>query len=395
MRTFASFLISLYILLLTACQPQPDSGLTVLIDEIRQEYAPDKRVALFTVDTKQQGDQLVLSGETTLAEAHKALITALQEKSISFKDEISILPDNSVGDKPYALINNSVANIRSAPKHSAELATQALLGHPVRILKHSGDFYLIQTPDGYISWVDHGGIHPISSKELEAYQGAEKIIYTQGFGYARSAADLASLPIADLAIGNVLSLTGQQADFYQVNFPDGREAYVAKGEASPLENWFTTLKPSTDGLLAQAQQLIGAPYLWGGTSSKGMDCSGFTKTVYLMQGFILPRDASQQIHSGQLVDKEGDFSKLQVGDLLFFGRPATDSTSERATHVGMWLGDNQFIHASRYVRLSSVDPNAPNYDEFNTNRYLRSKRMLLDEPVGISPLLGDYWFSLN
>jgi cell wall-associated NlpC family hydrolase len=98
-----------------------------------------------------------------------------------------------------------------------------------------------------------------------------------------------------------------------------------------------------------------------------------------MNGFMLPRDASQQVHAGTLIDENKNFENLQPGDLLFFGRPATDSTRERVTHVGMWIGNKEFIHApglEAHVRVSSIDPQTENYDEFNLNRYLRTKRMI-------------------
>ena len=97
-----------------------------------------------------------------------------------------------------------------------------------------------------------------------------------------------------------------------------------------------------------------------------------------MNGFIIPRDASQQINAGQTIDKQLDFSGLQKGDLLFFGKKATAEKKQRVTHVGIWLGNNkqEFIHASGNVHISSMDSTQVNYDVFNKNRYLGSKRYL-------------------
>jgi len=106
-----------------------------------------------------------------------------------------------------------------------------------------------------------------------------------------------------------------------------------------------------------------------------VDCSGFTKTIFFLNGMIIPRDASQQVHEGQEVDTSKNWDDLEVGDLLFFGVPATDNSPERVVHVGMWIGDQSFIHSRGRVRISSFDPNDENYDEYELNRYLRTKRI--------------------
>ena len=95
-----------------------------------------------------------------------------------------------------------------------------------------------------------------------------------------------------------------------------------------------------DALVETSKTLMGVPYLWGGTSTKGVDCSGFTKTIYYLNGMVIPRDASQQVHTGKLIDSVTNFDALEKGDLLFFGRKATDTGTEKVVHVGMWIGNN-------------------------------------------------------
>ncbi|MCJ7759173.1 MAG: C40 family peptidase, partial [Gillisia sp.] len=145
--------------------------------------------------------------------------------------------------------------------------------------------------------------------------------------------------------------------------------------AQPYREWIAALNPE-ENLIKTSKSLMGLPYLWGGTSPKGVDCSGYTKTIYFLNGIIIPRDASQQVHTGKLVDSTRNFENLIPGDLLFFGRAATDSTAERVVHVGMWIGNNKFIHSSGNVHISTFDTTATDFDEANYNRYLRTKRLL-------------------
>jgi len=310
--------------------------------------------------------------------AYQHLLDSLQSIDIDFIDNIRILPDSAVGNKTYAIGRNSVINIRSLPKHSAELGTQGLLGMPLKILDKKGDFYRIQTPDNYISWVDKGGITKMNKEEFYTWNTAKKVIFTENFGYVYADENENSNIISDISLGGLLQYVSENNSFYKVKYPDNRTGFVKKSETLIYNTWLKNLKPTEENIAKTAKKMDGFPYLWGGTSSKGMDCSGFTKMVYFMNGFVIPRDASQQIHAGKTVDLKLDFSDLQKGDLLFFGKKATSEKKQRVTHVGIWLGNGkqEFIHASGNVHISSMDASQPNYDEFNKNRYLGSKRYL-------------------
>lgn len=347
------------------------------ISEVKVGYAPDKRVAVFTVEVSEEDHQLILSGETDNPAAKQDLLKRLKSADITYVDNIGTLPDTSLGKDTLGVVSISVANIRSQPRHSAELATQATMGMPLRILKKEGDWHLVQTPDQYISWMQ-GSFQPMDKGTYEQWQQAKKLIYTNMYGFAYQDESLMNT-VSDLVAGNVMALLGESPTTFWVKLPDGREAYVLKEEAEPFDVWVSQAETTEETVVNTALKLMGVPYLWGGTSSKAVDCSGFTKIVYFMNGKVLPRDASQQVFVGELIDEHKNFDKLRPGDLLFFGKPATDSTRERVTHVGMWIGNNEFIHApglEAHVRISSVDQQAENFDKFNLNRYLRTKRMI-------------------
>ncbi len=384
---FLKVYATLMAVLLTACGKMSDERILLeQIQEVQSTYAPDKRTALFDISVVDAQDIFVLRGESNLPDAVETLKAKLTAENIGFKDEINILPAPELKARTQGLINLSVANLRSNPKHSAELATQATLGTPVKVLKKKEGWYYIQTPDHYLAWVDAGGIVLMDDEEMGLWKGDPKIIYKKTYGHSFSGPERKQ-PVSDLVAGDILETTKEIENFYGVRYPDGRNAFVAKQEAEPYNQWLEKLHPNADSLIATSMTLMGVPYLWGGTSTKGMDCSGFTKTVFFLNGTVIPRDASQQVHTGKAIDSVADFENLQKGDLLFFGSKATASTAEKVVHVGMWIGNDEFIHSSGRVRISSMDKDAENYDAFNRDRYLRTQRILNERDQGLISLL--------
>jgi cell wall-associated NlpC family hydrolase len=352
---------------------QPPTPMQISIEEVRKQFAPDGRVAIFQVEATAEG---VLSGKTNLPKAKDTLLQKLRAANRVFTDQIQTLPSAVLGEQTFGVVTISVANMRSQPRDAAELATQALLGMPLKVLDKERGWYLVQTPDGYISWVDWGGFQRMNQAEFEAWKQSEKVIILAPYTFSYETPSTTAQTVSDLVAGDVLRLIDEQPSFYELAYPDGRRAFVAKSDAQRYTDWLSTVTPSEEKLVATAKRMMGLPYLWGGTSYKGVDCSGFTKTIYYLNGWTIPRDVSQQVHTGELIDTSEGFANLRRGDLLFFGTRATDQTAEKVTHVGMWIGTTEFIHASGKVRVSSMDSAAPNYDEFEKNRFIRAKHLL-------------------
>ena len=134
----------------------------------------------------------------------------------------------------------------------------------------------------------------------------------------------------------------------------------------------------------------GFPYLWAGMSPKGMDCSGFVRTVLFMHDIIIPRDAGPQSRTGQRLM---GFDDLQPGDLVFFGR--NDTAAPKVSHVGFYLGDGRFIHSLGLVKIGSFRPEDPLYDAYNTGRYLFASRVLpfIDKQEGLNTTLTNPYYN--
>jgi cell wall-associated NlpC family hydrolase len=375
----AWLLCGLFLLYLNACmssRSEKEAVIRHLIKVTGERYVPDSRTGIFDIRVNRNVDNWVLDGVTDHPEIVDILLDSLEQRSLPYINKIRILPGDELEDRIRGLVSISVANLRSDPSHAAELCTQALMGTPLKLLRKERGWYQVQTPDQYLGWVDEEAIITMDKEAYEDYRTEAKIIYTALWGNSYGQPDRKALPVSDLVAGGVLQLIEIQGDYYKVKYPDGRLAFVNRSESEPFVEWVDDRNPTSENLVSTAEKLIGIPYLWGGTSIKAVDCSGFTKTVYFMNGLILPRDASQQDDIGMFVDDQKFFSRLLPGDLLFFGTRATDSTEERVVHVGLWIGNMRFIHASGDVHISSMDPDDPLFDQYNLNRYLKTKRLL-------------------
>ncbi|RPI60915.1 MAG: glycoside hydrolase [Ignavibacteriales bacterium] len=367
-------LITLY----TNTKAQDDmEKINSIVNKVKEKFAPDKRTAVFNIEATKSENKIIIKGETNVSEAYSEFTKMMSDADIKFDNQIEMLPSEKLGEKKFGVINLSVANIRSKPDHHEELATQSILGTPIKILKKGEDgYYLVQTPDNYISWLDDDGFTFMTEVQLSEWISAPKIIYTKEYGFSYSDADVNSQTVSDLVAGNLLKIMGEDSDFYLVNYPDGRVAYIKKDEAKLFNDWYNGLNPNGETILKTSYRFMGIPYLWGGTSTKGMDCSGFTKTVYYLNGIVLQRDASQQVNNGELVDTKDGWQNLQPGDLLFFGRKADENRKERITHVAIYIGDGDFIHAAGRVKINSFNPEKSYYSDYRKSGFIRAKRIL-------------------
>ena len=363
-----------------------------VIETMKQIYAPDARTAILNLEIKQEENGFFVMGETNIPKAKEVLSEKLKELNTSIKLEISELPSEELGDKIFGVVNISVANIRTKPEHSAEMATQALLGTPLKIYKKKGGWFMVQTPDDYIGWLDDDGFSQMNKVEFDIWNNSEKIIVTNKFGFSSSGKDENSVPVSDLVAGNILKFKNVDDSFTEVEYPDGRIAFIPSKHVQNYHSWLKSLEINQKNLISTAKSFMGLPYLWGGTSAKGVDCSGFTKTIYFLNGVLLPRDASQQVNVGELVDTENGFDNILPGDLLFFGRKADGDKKERATHVGMYIGDTEFIHSSGMVKINSLDSSRENFSEYRFKSFIRAKRIISSLDKNGVKLLSNYLF---
>lgn len=287
------------------------------------------------------------------------------------KNEESIIKEE--GEEVFALVSISVCNMRPDPAYNTELISQAVMGTPVRILDSGSGWYFIRSPESYEGWVPAHSVKKMDRSEFMEWKSSVRLIYTGKFGDVLS--DTVSCNIlSDIVAGAIISLDERQGGYYRVRLPDGRKGYIDTGAARPFDSWLSEAVPEGSRLKKSAERFTGIPYLWGGTSPKAFDCSGFTRTVYYLNGVILSRDASQQYMHGIKIGKEAYPDSLETGDLMFFGYERDGVL--RPTHVGMYIGDGEFIHASGMVKTNSLDSTRSNFSRGRRDSFLGVRRII-------------------
>lgn len=374
----------------SGCQKQMPVTFRNEIDSVSSVWVPDHRNGIFNADLVPFGHSFILKGETDIPEAKNGLINLLKKKGVGFADSMKVLPDTIIIKKPWGLVNVSVCNIRKHNSFDAEMVSQALMGTPVRILKSIEGWYLIQTPDRYIGWVDGEAVAALKTTQINSWKRSDRLFYTRKTGDV-----LADTPerkvISDIVAGCIIQISGEKNGFYTVTLPDGRKGLIGKNEAIRLGKLTAGDFLTRENLLTTAESFMGIPYLWGGTSAKGFDCSGFVKTIYFLNGIILSRDASQQFENGIVLKRSFSPDSLEKGDLLFFG--SYRSGRPRPAHVAMYIGDSEFIHASGMVKINSFDSTRVNFSRFRRDSFLGARRIIgVGYGKGIEPVLSNNWY---
>jgi hypothetical protein len=232
----------------------------------------------------------------------------------------------------HAVCNLSIVPVRKEPSDKSELVSQLLFGETVEVMDMQDSWRKVRMLfDNYTGWIDKKQIINITDDELLKIKTSKTFI----------SSDLVQLAIWDknqicpVVLGSFLPA------YQDHKFFIGETEYVFEGNV--IENGI----PDSSRLLEHAYMYMNSPYLWGGRSPFGIDCSGFTQMVYKLCGFSLNRDSFKQAEQGITINL---LEESKAGDLAFF-----DNAEGKITHVGIILPGSQIIHASGRVRIEKLD----------------------------------------
>jgi SH3-like domain-containing protein len=381
----------------TACT-RPDTSsassqldtLNAKLDELKKSEGFDKREEIFDYQLDTNATNEVVFSVRTTDESFSQKAVAIAKSMGIEQSNITQLPDDpQLLDTPFGVVSQSVANMRVGQSRTKGMATQTLMGMQLELLEvdEEGFWHRVRNAQGYIAWIPKPSFEYLSRQQADSLRSLPKVMVTAHTTFAYQV-DNSQRVVTDLVYGNVLTLVKKGQEWTEIMIPGGRRALVASSEIMPLEMWQQKVHFDPQHLVDFAYTFNGQPYLWGGNSLKGVDCSGFSGAVYYSMGQFLPRDASQQIKQGdevnytiETVSIDGEtFSKmvtdeLEVGDLLFFGNKEKGSV----THVGIWIGNDEYIHSSGRVHVSSVDPARENYKGYLVETLVGVRRIYKSE----------------
>lgn len=287
--------------------------------------------------------------------------------------------------QPGVVVPN-VVNLRAHSDDGSERVTQALIGQPVTMEGGQGDWYFVRTWDAYRGWIPASSLRMLDGAATPyASAGPVAIIRELWVDVFKEPSDRAMIR-TKVTVSAELEVAGSLDEWVELRLPDGSSGFIRKHQARLVDRDVaqTMWLPDPAKLVETAARFIGVPYLWGGTSPFGLDCSGFVQLVYRIHNVTLLRDAQMQAGDPRTVPVEKE--DLRAGDLVFFARDeksAGTADLKVITHVGMAIGSGRFIHSGGGV---GVGINRLT-DSIYPGRYWGARRMRLEtlDPGGGPP----------
>jgi len=245
-----------------------------------------------------------------------------------------------------AVVTAAVQDLYVRPDETSSVDDQVILGERVEILEDAAGFARVRTAAGEVAWIPESALR---RGDAPAPAGAEVVRVTSNFAHIYATPSftkqkpLLTAPVgAEMAFSDFLEgKEGEKYSWVRVVLPDGRVGFVARTDVAlvPFEENLPLRSPSE--WLAFGRRFLGAPYMWGGTTPLGFDCSGLVQRIFREHGVLLKRNSYEQaFQDPQLIPVS--LEALRPGDLLFFG------TEDRIDHEAMWLGDGTVLQSTRH-----------------------------------------------
>jgi hypothetical protein len=336
---------------------QRENDIQQIIQKANDNFYLDKRIWYQDIAGEVKGDQLILTGEAFFSQPLKGLERRLKRAGYDYEivDRISYLPEDFPQDKRYAIVTASAVMGRYKPVEVKEEGTEMLYGEPVRLIRDSGPYYQVQSTTGYLGYVPKASLRPVDLSEWNQYHLGKQAVFGRNVELENGQSIRMGTRLPYLEDGTLLLADGQKLTLSEANYRIVNPA----------------LNPIRKQIIESGKQYLGLPYVWGGRSADGVDCSGFVMQSFLLNDIYLPRDTDEMANVGRIIGLPGWTDALLPGDLLFF-----TGYRRLVTHVAIYMGDDRVIHSlGKGVQIESLNPEHPEYSKRLTETFIFAKRI--------------------
>lgn len=261
----------------------------------------------------------------------------------------------------YAELTTNLLDLWTEPRYNSERASQLFFAEPLLVKgEQKKGFVEVQQVDGYTGWADERFLKECSKEEFAKFNSkTNSIVKVAQAGLFDK--NKHSVPPHFLYYGTKLIATSGRDGLKYIDHPERGVSFLKSSNLRPI----TKREPATGRkLVAEARKWLGVPYLWGGMTPAGFDCSGFLRQLFAQFNIYLPRDTKEQILAGRKVERQS----IKMGDLVFFKR-----------HVGLAISPNQIIHCSVGsvgVSIESIEPGLPDYRLDLDSQFATARRLV-------------------
>ncbi|MBT4419690.1 MAG: C40 family peptidase [Candidatus Marinimicrobia bacterium] len=328
-----------------------------LIEKANIDFYLDQRIWYQDVQAQIDGSIITLTGEAFYSIPVKGIARKLKKAGYKFEliDSVHYLPETFSDDLAYGIISEPYVMGRYKPVDHKQEGTEMLYGEPVRLIREKGKYLQVQSAIGYLGFIPKDALRRVKLEEWNRYHIGKHAVFTEN----------------DTLENGMIIMMGTRLPYLRNDMlllADGSELELSPDHYNLID---PANNPLRQEILKSAKQYLDLPYVWGGRSAEGVDCSGFVMQSYALNNIYLPRDSDEIANVGRMVGYPGWMEAMLPGDILFFA-----GSRRMITHTAIYMGDGKVIHSlGKGVQIQSMNPNDPDYAESLGRRFAFAKRI--------------------